>query len=357
VKRLATILATAATLAAGCATATKSSATAAAKTLDIYFVDVEGGQSALMRLPSGESILLDAGFPGDGTFNSKPGPPAQARDAQRILAAARDAGVTRIDYLILSHYHADHAGGVIELAQLLPIGTFVDHAAPTAEAETVVPGTIALYEQYVALRAKGTHITPRPGDRLPIPGLDAYVVAIDTAVLTKPLPGGGQPNAACTGGAIPPQEKTENPRSLAVLLQYGRFRFLDVGDLTGAPLQALTCPVNLLGEADAYLVAHHGGADGSHPALFAALKPLVAITANGTRKGAQGPTLETIRRTGFTDGWQLHATANPGAQNVPDERIANLDQSTTAWIKLSARSDGSFTVTNGRTGSTKSYHR
>lgn len=326
-------------------------------TLDIYVIDVEGGQAVLARTAAGESILLDAGFPGTGTFNSKPGPPDQARDAQRILAAARDARIERIDYFISSHYHADHLGGIPELAQLLPIRTFIDHAAPTAAADSVVPGTLELYAQYTALRAKGTHIQPKPGDRLPIKGLDAFVLAIDSAVLAKPLAGGGARNAACTSDVIPAQEKTENPRSLAVLLQYGQFRFLDVGDLSGAPLHALTCPVNLVGRADAYLVAHHGGADGSDPSLFAAVQPLVAITANGARKGAQAPTLETIRQTGFTEGWQMHATSNPGAENMPDERIANLDQSTSAWLKLSARSDGSFTVTNGRTGQTKTYRR
>ncbi|HEX3867516.1 MAG TPA: MBL fold metallo-hydrolase, partial [Gemmatimonadaceae bacterium] len=236
---------------------------ASGKTLDIYFIDTEGGQSTLVVTPSGKSILIDAGFPGDGTFSSKPGPPEQSRDAMRILNAARDAKLTQIDYLILSHYHADHAGGVVELAQLLPIRTFIDHAAPNADAETAVPGTQAVYDGYVALRAKGKHIEPRPGDRLPLEDVDAVVVATDGVTLTKPLAGAGQPNASCVGDGIAPQEKTENPRSLAVRLQYGKFRFLDVGDLTGPPLFALTCPINMIGEAEVYLIAHHGGADGS----------------------------------------------------------------------------------------------
>ena len=326
-------------------------------TLDLYVIDTEGGQAVLARTPTGESILLDAGFPGAGTFASTPGPPAQARDAQRILAAARDARIDHIDYFISSHYHADHIGGVSELAQLLPIRTFVDHAAPTAAADSAVPGTAALYQTYVALRATGRHIAPKPGDRLPIKGVEVVVVAVDSAVLPRALPHAGGTNPGCASGVIPAQEPTENPRSLAVLLRYGRFRLLDPGDLTGAPLHALVCPVNRLGRAEAYLVAHHGGADGGDPAVFAAIQPLVAITSNGPLKGAQAPTLETLRQLGAVDGWQLHATANPGAPNAPEERIANLDQTTSAWLKLSAHADGSFTLTNGRTGWSKSYRR
>lgn len=331
-------------------------ARAAAKTLDIYFIDVEGGQATLIVTPAGESFLIDAGFPGDGTFASKPGPPAQARDAQRVLAAARDAGVTKIDYLMLTHYHADHAGGVVELAQLLRIGTFIDHSAPNADAETAVPGTQAVYDGYVAVRAKGKHIEAKVGERLPINGIEAIVIATEEVGLAKPLAGAGQTNPACAGTGVPAQEKTENPRSTAVRVQFGKFRFLDVGDLSGPHLFALTCPVNLIGESDVYLVAHHGGADGSDSSLFAAVKPLVAITNNGPRKGAQAPTLATIRQMSI-DGWQLHRTLNRGAENMPDERIANLDETTSAWIKVSANADGSFTVTNGRTGVSKSYRR
>lgn len=338
----------------GAQRAPAATATASAGALQIYFIDVEGGQSTLMRLPSGESFLVDGGFPGDGTFASKPGAPTAARDAQRVLAAAKDAGITRIDHLLLTHYHADHFGAVLELAQLLPIGEFIDHAAPTPEAEAGVPGTMALYEQYVALRSKGKHVSPKPGDQLTFGGVTVHVLATEGQV-ASPLAGAGQTNAACTGSGVPAQEKTENPRSTAVLLQFGQFRFLDVGDLTGDPLFALGCPVNRIGRADVYLVAHHGGADAADPSLFAAIQPRVAITNNGTRKGAQAPTLATLRTLSGTDTWQLHTTANPGATNVDASRIANLDESTSAWIKVTAQANGGFRVTNGRTGSTTVY--
>jgi len=324
-------------------------AQAPARTLDIYFIDVEGGQSTLIVTPAGESLLIDTGFPSDGTFNSKPGAPSEARDAQRILAAANDAGVRQIDYLLTTHYHADHDGGAVELSQLIPIRTFIDHAAPGPEADAAVAGTQALYEAYAAIRAKGKHIEPKPGDTLPLKGVEAIIVATGGTVLTHPLAGAGQPNPACSGSGLPAQEKTENPRSTAVRLQYGKFRFLDLGDLSGAPLFALTCPANLIGESEVYLVAHHGGNDAADPALYAAVKPFVAVFNNGATKGAQKDTLATVKTLGITR-WQLHRTLNPGAENTADDFIANLDDTTSAWIKISANAAGAFRVANGRTG-------
>lgn len=326
-----------------------------ADTLDIYFIDVEGGQSTLIVTPAGESLLIDTGFPNDGTFASKAGAPSSARDPQRILAAARDAGVTKIDYLLLTHYHADHAGGVVELSQLLPIGTFIDHAAPTKDADTAVAGTQAIYDAYLAVRAKGRHIEPAPGDRLPLKGLDAVVVASGGTTLTAPIEGTARPNPACRGNGVPASEKTENPRSTAVRLQFGAFRFLDLGDLSGPPLFALTCPANLIGESDVYLITHHGGNDAADPALFAAIKPRVAIFNNGATKGAQADTLATVRQFPAIDSWQLHRSMNDGVVNAADERIANLDETTSAWTKIRASADGSFIVTNGRTGASKAY--
>lgn len=336
------------------ATTVSGAAAPLADTLDIYFIDVEGGKATLIVTPAGESFLIDAGFAGEGRFDSKPGDPARARDAQRILLAARDAGLSRIDHLLVSHYHADHFGGVMELAQLIPIAELIDHAPPGAEAEARVPGTLELYDAYVALRSKARHRAASAGDRIDLGGVTIDVVASDGKVLASPLPGGGEQNAACTSGGVPAQETTENPLSTAVRLQYGAFSYLDAGDLSGAPLYALTCPVNLVGHADAYAIAHHGGEDGSDPSLFSAVKPRVAVFSNGTRKGAQAATFNTIRQLGI-DGWQLHLTQNPGVQNMPDAQIANLDTSTSAWIKLSASDDGSFSVTNGRTGQSRSY--
>ena len=330
---------------------------AADETLDIYFIDVEGGQSTLIKTPNGETLLIDAGFASDGTFASRPIDPTEARDPQRILAAAHDAGVSRIDYLMVTHFHGDHDGGVVELSQLLPIRTFIDHGSPAPDAEAGVPGTTALFELYARLRNRTAHIEPKPGDRLPLKSVEATVVASGGATITSPLSGAGNTSPACSGNGLPAQEKTENPRSTGIRLRYGKFRFLDVGDLSGAPLFALTCPRNLVGEADVYLVAHHGGVDAADPVTFKALNPLVAIVNNGPTKGGANETLATLRSIASIDSWQLHRAMADGAPNAPDERIANLTERTSAYIKVSAKADGSFTVTNSRTGTTKSYLR
>jgi beta-lactamase superfamily II metal-dependent hydrolase len=327
----------------------------AARALDIYFIDVEGGQSTLIVTPAGESLLVDAGFPGDGTFASLPGDPRQARDPGRILAAIKDAGLKRIDYLLITHFHADHDGGVVELAQQVPIGTFIDHGSVLPEAENV-EGTLDAFRRYEAVRAKGHHLEPAPGDRLPLKGVDAVVVSAAGRTLTRALSGAGKPNSACTGPAPAAQERNENPRSTGIRLEFGRFRFLDVGDLSGPPLYALACPNDLVGPIDLYLVAHHGGPDAAIPAVFAAFRPRVAVVNNGPAKGGAPELLGALREVpGLEDSWQLHRATSAGAPNVADERIANLDESASHWIKASARADGSFTVTNARTGRTKTY--
>src|SRR5262245_2606550 len=329
---------------------------AAPKTLDIYFIDVEGGQATLIVTPAGESLLVDAGFPGSGGFESKPGDPREARDARRIAAAAREAGVTRIDYLLVTHFHADHDGGVVELAPLLPIGTFIDHGTVPAEAEENVPGTRAMFEAYAAVRAEGRHLEPNAGDRLPLKGIDVTIVSSAGKTIAQPLTGAGGRTAPCAPRAPVAQEIHENPRSTGFRLQFGRFSFLDLGDLSGDPLFALACPVGLVGAVDVYLVAHHGGADAADPATFAAFAPRVAVLNNGPRKGGAPDTLAALRgAAGIEDVWQLHRSEMPGSQNFADERIANVDETTAHWIKLSAKEDGSFTVTNGRTRTTKAY--
>jgi competence protein ComEC len=328
---------------------------AATRTLDIYFIDVEGGQATLLVTPAGQTLLVDAGFPSTGRFDSRPGDPAKARDPQRILAVAKLAGVSRIDYLLATHFHGDHVGGVPELAQLIPIGTFIDHGGVNDDAERVA-GTLAMYQAYAAVRTTGRHIEPKPGDRLPLIGVDVTVVSSAAATLAAPLAGAASgANAACMPPGLPAQEGAENPRSTGFVLQFGKFRFLDVGDLTGAPLFSLTCPSDRIGPADVYLVAHHGGADAADSALFAAVRPRVAIVNNGAVKGGAAETLKTLHALPGTETWQLHRSEVSGAQNFPDEHIANLSEATSNWIRVSASEDGSFAVTNHRTGATTRY--
>jgi competence protein ComEC len=329
----------------------------ARSTLDIYFIDVEGGQSTLIATPAGEALLVDTGFAGPGGgFEAAPGDPATARDAQRILAAARDAGVSQIDYLLTTHFHADHDGGVVELAQLLPIRAFIDHGRVLADAEENVAGTLRAFDAYAAVRAKGRHLEPAPGDRVPLKGVAAVVVSAARATVKKPLAGAGGRTAGCAAEPPPAQEPHENPRSTGFRLQFGKFTFLDLGDLTGPPLYALACPENMVGPVDVYLVAHHGGLDAAAPALFTAFRPRVSVVNNGAVKGGAPEIFKTLHASPHAgDVYQLHRSQNAGAENFADERIANLDTSTAHWIKVSAGADGAFSVTNGRTAVTKRY--
>ena len=329
---------------------------AAPETLDIYFIDVEGGQSTLVVTPQREALLIDTGFAASGTFESIPGDPKVARDANRVLSAVRDAGLEQIDYLLITHFHPDHDGGVTELAQLIPIRTFIDHGSVPAEAESVVAGTTAAFAAYAAVREKGRHIEPKPGDRLPVKGIEAIVVSSAASTIAEALAGAGRDNAACGPSGLAAADPIENPRSTALLIQFGAFRFLDVGDLSGQPLLDLVCPKDLIGPVDAYLVAHHGGADAAEPATFAALKPRIAIMNNGATKGGALKMYEYLHRVqGLEDVWQLHRSEAAGEANFAEDRIANLDESTAHWVKLSANDDGSFRVLNGRTGEWTSY--
>jgi competence protein ComEC len=319
----------------------------ARRTLDIYFVDVEGGQSTLIVTPAGESLLVDTGFAGfDG------------RDAGRIVAAARDAGITRIDYLLLTHFHWDHDGGVVELARQMPIGTFIDdgdlNRTPAALAGPRWAATLDRYNAYLPVRAKGVHVAPKPGDRLPLQRVDVTFVSSAGATITHALPGAGQVNAACEATAMPPDDPFENPRSIGFVMQFGRFRFLDLGDLSGTPLFALLCPSSLIGPVDLYLVPHHGGRDVAYLATFAGLRSRVAIVNNGAVKGGSPEIFAALRRAaGLEAAWQLHTSMN-GA-NLPESHIANLDETTAHWIKVSAQESGAFTVTNGRTGIAETF--
>lgn len=325
------------------------------KTLDIYFIDVEGGQSTLVVTPDRHSLLIDTGWAGDGT-GFRPGDPHQARDANRILAAARDAGITRIDELFITHFHTDHDGGVSELAQLIPIAMFIDHGAPSDGAVSTSAETAAAYKAYAGVRDDKPHIEPRPGDRLPLADVEAIVVSSAGTTLERPLPQGGAANAGCQAQATPAQDPYENPRSNGVVIRFSKFRFLDLGDLSGVPLYALACPKDMVGPVSIYLVSHHGGGDQGDLGIFAAFRPRVAVMNNGVKKGGARTTYEALHRVpGLEDVWQLHASADALDANFAAAHIANLDESTAFWIKVVARSDGSFRVENPRTGEKHGY--
>jgi len=355
----------------------------AGKTLDIYVVDTEGGKAALFVSPSGESLLIDAGSPG-------------GRDTDRIMAAVTEAGLKQIDYLLLTHYHVDHVGGVLPLAEKIPIKHFVDHG-PTVEEKEQVPG---FQQAYAALYAKATHTVVKPGDKVPIAGLDWLIVTAGGKVLKTPLPGAGSPNPACA--ETKPRENPrdpENGQSTGSLITFGKFRALDLGDLLWNNELDLMCPNNPIGTIDLYMVSHHGLDQSGSPALVHALQPRVAIMQNGQRKGAAVLTMQTLHTTPrLQDVWQLHWGFGAGLEhNSPSAFIANVEDPAMVAalltanpmmpnptptpaagasaappptasgarpaghtgpaneIKVSVRDDGTFTVTNTRNGFSRSY--
>lgn len=329
---------------------------AADRPLEIFFIDVEGGQSTLVVTPEGESLLIDAGYgPRGAREPNRDVARGASRDPDRVMAAVRAAGLTRIDYLLITHFHNDHVGGVPELATRIPIGTFIDYGEPLGTDRMANNG----FRAYSPVREGKPHLVPKPGDRLPLKGVRADVVSAGGALLTRPLRGGGETNTACSHAEDHPEDGTENYRSVGVMLQFGDFRFLDVGDLSGNTLTRIVCPRNLLGRASVYLVSHHGDYDSNVPVLYSGVRPRVAIMNNGATKGGSPDAFKTLHAQPDLEGlWQLHAARDPRARNAPDDFIANVDDASDGhWLRLTALDDGSFRIVNGRTGFAKEYGR
>lgn len=363
--RLALILAISAIASVPSSAQTRPSAT-----LDVYVIDVEGGNSTLFVSPSRESLLIDTGNAGA----------AAARDAGRIVEAINDAGLRQIDHLITTHWHGDHFGGMAELAAKVPIREFIDHGP------NVQPGEAAdtfLQKTYPQLFANAKHTVAKAGDRIPMAGLDIRVVTSAGQTIQTPLPGAGKPNPYCATFQAG-QNNAEDPQSVGVWVSFGKFRTVHLGDLTKNKEFELMCPSNRLGVVDVLLGLHHGQASSNSQVLVHALHPRVAIMNDGTRKGGEPEVMKVVHSSpGLEDLWQLHFSLLSGQEyTVPGMFIANtVDDAPAAmpiaptpapqpgsgappapvhngkafWIKLSAQQDGSFTVTNARNGFSKTY--
>ena len=297
------------------------------KTLDIYYIDTEGGQSTLFVSPSGESLLVDTGNAGD-------------RDLNRIVETLRAAGLSRIDHMWTTHYHGDHVGSLLELAKQFPMMRFYDHGKPNANDRIVSAQFIAAYETL----SQGKRAIVKPGDKVRMAGLDITAVSSATAVIKSNLPGGGQPNTACAG--VQPKDESayfdpDNGESAGFVLTFGNFRTVDLGDLTWNSELDLMCPTNRLGTVDVYLTSHHGLAVSGAPALVHALQPRVAIMNNGTRKGGAPETFKVLHESpGLEDLWQLHWSYNAGLDNAPATFVANIDDNATVAGVLTAPAPG-----------------
>jgi competence protein ComEC len=314
--------------------------------LQAYFIDVEGGQSTLFVTSTGESLLIDTGWPDhDG------------RDAERIAGAAKLAGISKIDYVLITHFHDDHVGGVPQLVAKIPVGTFIDHGVN----RELTPEVNKNFDAYQKTLASGNYkrIIAKPGDTLPVKGIHVQVISADGNLIDKPLPGAGQPNSYCASSEARPADQTENARSLGTLLTFGKLRILDLGDLTWDKEMQLMCPNNKLGHIDILVVSHHGWNQSSSPALVDAIGARIAIMDNGEKKGGSTPVLDTVRKApGLETLWQLHFSDEGGMEhNTAEQYIANLSNGTDAgnYLKLTVARSGSFSVFNSRTGETKSY--
>jgi beta-lactamase superfamily II metal-dependent hydrolase len=342
----------------------------AAQSLTVYVIDVEGGNATLLVTPSRESLLIDTGNAGA----------AAVRDAGRIMDAVKDAELTQIDHLIITHWHGDHFGGLAELAAKIPIKEFIDHGPnvqPSEAADTFLQKT------YAPLAAKAKHTVPKPGDKIAMAGVDVRVVTSAGQTIKTPLPGAGAANPYCATFKAG-DNNAEDPQSVGVHLTFGRFRTVHLGDLTRNKEFELMCPNNRLGTVDVLLGLHHGQPSSNSEVMVHALHPRVAIMNNGTRKGGDPEVMKTVHSSpGLEDLWQLHFSTLSGQEyTVPGMFLANtideqqvfmtidplpapqpgpgappapIHNGKAYWIKLAAQQDGSFTVINARNGFTKTY--
>jgi hypothetical protein len=353
-----------------------ASCPAAAQTADIYFVDVGLGNATFVVSPAGQTMLLDTG---------------PSRAANRILAFMKQAGLRQVDYLVVSHFEEDHMGAAPRLAEQVPILNWVDHG------ESVVfgkddewwrqrrgpwarPGMGKQYdesfESYRKARATGSHIIVRPGDKIPVGGLDVVALSAAGKTISAPLKGAGIPNPVCASIDRRAEDDAEDGQSIGILISFGAFRFIYLGDLTWNTANSLFCPKNLVGVVDAYLVTHHAqsmtrelgdyyyGLSCCSQAELHGLRPRAAFLSLGAlgHKFGADAAMKVIRNSpGLEDLWQTEKIVEGGEKghNPPDQFIANIGEKSeqVPFLKLSASSDGSFAVTNSRNQYTKTYPR
>jgi competence protein ComEC len=344
---------------------------------------VEGGGGTLFVTPEGKSLLIDTGWPtGAGLL---PSPDGAKNSADRIVAAAKKLGVSKIDYLIITHYHMDHVGGVFDLARRMPIGTFIDHGA---NAEHLKPGEVVppdlaggapdqLYPKYLELIKGHPRIVARPGQVIQIGSLTDTIVASDGVAMRKPLAGAGAPNSACgTAEALSTKDEggAENTHSVASLLTFGKVKIALFGDLSWKVEHDLSCPVTRLGHVNVLIATQHGSAISSNPASIADMKPDVAVVGMGGKKGGDEGPIKTIQASpGLMGFWQTHESfAHPALGAADKNMVANLNPAPSAIaahakqmftappdeghaIHLEVSKDGKVVVTNDRNGFSKTY--
>lgn len=347
----------------------KQSNAASSKILKIAVIDAEGGAASVILTPEGKSIVIDTGVPPNfGHRRANEGGPPQESTPDRIVAAAKAMGITKIDYLIVTHYHLDHVGGAPALVKMMPVDTFVDHGPNRETTPSSAPAwrqaidPARYYPDWVALYQGHRHISIHVGQTLKVGSLHIQFVTSDGKVLKTPLPGAGEPNPLCMN--VPQKPDTyaanggeENARSLGMLMTFGKTRILDLGDLTWNKELELLCPVNKVGKVDLYYVTGHGMDLSSSPPT-AAFDPLVAVMQNGARKGGDPSVVRTVDGFPELEGfWRLHASARYPDMDGDPHYIANLNGEPDHGypIDIDITGDGKITVTNPRNSFTRTY--
>ena len=315
---------------------------ASAATLDLYAIDTEGGKALLIVSPTGQTMLIDAGYP-----------TPDDRDTNRIVALAQSLGIKSFDIVMPTHYDMDHAGNIPRVDARIPARAFVDHGELIATAKD--PDRSRFYPAYLANIKDRPRTEVKPGDTIPLPGVKITVLTAGGAALHRV---GAAANPLCTGLQRPTYtDADDNAGSIGILLEFGKFRMADFGDLLGAIEYDLMCPANPVGAIDLFMVSHHGFKQSNSELLVHSLRPKVAIMNNGPRKGGEAQVFDLLKSSpGFQDLWQLHYSPAAADRNAPSDRIANPEaQCEGKAIKVSVEANGHFTLTNLRNGYSKSY--
>jgi beta-lactamase superfamily II metal-dependent hydrolase len=339
---------------------------AAEPTLKMVSIDMEGGGGTLFVTPERRSLLIDTGSPAKSGVTY--GLDGAGSGVDRIVAVAQSLGVSKIDFLIITHYHADHIGGVFDLLARMPVGTIIDHGpsrdvpipeeAPDSIGNRMVRDSTSNYAKYLEAIRGHQHIVAKPGDVFQFGTLTDTIVASDGHAIATPLPGAGGKGALCDTPPMAANGGLENEKSVGSILRFGKVTIAALGDLTWNREHDLFCPIDKVGHVSILIVTNHGMAVSSNPASIAGMQPDIVVLGNSVSKGDVPATINTINASkGLQGFWKLHASVADPEMTGDPVFIANLDPAPDHGydIRLDITRDGRVTVTNNRNGFTRTY--